>query len=62
MVVYVFTNVIQVIMFPTCTYALLCVSCTSQSGHGVGRVNGVEEDGFELAEEKTKQKRQLKYK
>lgn len=47
-VVHVLAHVVQVIVFPTGADALLRVGGTPQPGHGVGWVNGVEEDGLEL--------------
>ncbi len=38
-------------MFTSCTDTLLSVGGTAQPSHGVGRIDGVEEDGFELREE-----------
>lgn len=47
-VVHVLAQIIQVIVLAPSADALLCVSCTLESGHGVGRINGVQEDRFEL--------------
>jgi len=47
-VVHVLAHVIQVVVFPAGADALLRVGGTPQPGHGVRRVNGVEEDGLEL--------------
>lgn len=47
-VVHVLAHIIQVIVLAPSADALLCVSCTLESGHGVGRVNGVQENRLEL--------------
>lgn len=47
-VVNVFPHIIQVVVFASCTDALLSVGGTPQLGHGVGGVYGVEEDGLVL--------------
>lgn len=44
----IFTNIIQVIVFPTGTNALLSVGSSRQLCHRVGGVKSVEEDGLEL--------------
>ena len=44
----VLAHVVQVVVFSSCAYALLRVGSTPEPGHGVGRVDGVEEDGLEL--------------
>lgn len=46
--VHVFAHIIKIIVLATGTNALLCVCSTAKSGHGVGRVDGVQEDGLEL--------------
>lgn len=46
--VHVFAHIIKIIVFAASTNALLCVCSTPKSGHWVGRVNGVQEDGLEL--------------
>lgn len=43
-------------MFASCTDTLLGVGSTTQPGHWVGWINGVEEDGFELRGKGTKSK------
>lgn len=50
----IFTHIIQIVVFAACANALLRVGSTTQPGHGVGRVNGVEEDGLELGGRGTK--------
>lgn len=47
-VVDVFAHIVQVIVFASCTDTLLCVGGAGQPGHGVRRVDGVQEDGLEL--------------
>lgn len=44
----VFAHVVQVVVFPSCSNAFLRVGGPPQLGHGVGRVDGVQEDGLEL--------------
>lgn len=45
----VFTHVVQVVVFASCADAFLGVGSAVQPSHGVGRIDGVEEDGLELA-------------
>lgn len=52
--VHVFSHIIQVVVFASGTDALLGVGGTPQLGHGVGRVDGVEEDGLELVRQRTR--------
>ena len=51
-VVDVFTHIVQVIVFASRTDTLLGVGGTTQPGHRVGGIDGVEEDGLELREER----------
>lgn len=55
-VVNVFAHIIQIVVFASSTDALLGVGGTPQFGHGVGGVDGVEEDGFELKVQKKAEK------
>lgn len=49
-VVDVLPHVVQVVVFSSCSDAFLCVGGPPQLGHGVRRVDGVQEDGLELKE------------
>lgn len=44
----IFAHVIQVVVFAPCTNTLLGVSSALQPGHGVGRIDGIEENGLKL--------------
>lgn len=55
MMVHVFAHIIKVIVFAASTNALLCICSTMKSGHRVGWVNGVQEDGLELYKKKKKE-------
>lgn len=56
----IFPHIIQVVVFASCTDTLLGVCSTSQLGHWVGWINGVEEDGLELREDVPKTKDMVK--
>lgn len=49
-VVDVLANIVQVVVFSSGADALLRVGSAAKLGHGVGRIDGVQEDWLELRE------------
>lgn len=50
----IFTHIVQIVVFASCTDTFLGVGSTTQPGHGMRWIDGVEKDGLELGERGTK--------